>query len=451
MIKYYFTTFGDVYAGFDFSEMNFPDLKIIVQADKLHEYQELRHEDKSLEKIKEYAYVFPLSAFVGEVDSEDIPNTQRPHIENRWSLEYDRKILFVFGAGASAHCVGGSRKTEFEKDELRPPLGNELFASKLCKVYGKYEGVNLSLNGLQHDKVNVEEYLEEEWKEVQEHGNQAVMSRHINIQFYLQELLMEVSMHVCNEYDDDNLYAKLTDKLQKINARDSKRHFSFVSFNQDTILEYFLSKYFRQTLTNIDAYIDVNESPFCVFKPHGSWNWGWKFPDRIANRQKYLFDKNVNFFKLYFETLGNHIDMVDWNGWGIEKMLNVYHKGKLNIDKSKLALFDENCIGDYYLAILLPYRDKDEFTMPLKHFKNMQRYFSTVETLIIIGWKGNEDAFNRLLLKHAQRIRKVVIADPNPKIVENNVKELLLKPNIKKVVYENFKDFVENGLDKEIS
>jgi hypothetical protein len=40
MIKYYFTTFGEVYAGFDFSEMDFPDLKIIVQKDKLREYQD---------------------------------------------------------------------------------------------------------------------------------------------------------------------------------------------------------------------------------------------------------------------------------------------------------------------------------------------------------------------------------------------------------------------------
>ncbi len=450
MIKYYFTTFGDVYAGFDFSEMDFPDLKIIVQADKLREYRELSHKDKTLEKIKEYANVFPLSAFVGEIEADKIPERQRPQNENWWKGEYERKNMFVFGAGASAYCVTGSRKAEFENDELRPPLGNELFASKFRKYYDKYDGVKLSLFDLQHDKVNVEEYLEEEWKEVQENGNQAVMSRHINIQFYLQELLMEISKRVSTEYYDFNLYAKLADKLQKINARDNKKHFAFVSFNQDTILENFLSNYFRRPLTNLDAYIDVNDSPFCIFKPHGSWNWGWQFPDRIANRQKYLFDNNVNFFKLYYETLGNHIDMVDWNSWGLELMLNRNRNGKLTIDKSKLAHFDENNIGDFFPAILLPYRDKDEFTMPPAHYYQLDQYFSYIENLFVIGWKGNEELFNRVLNMRATKISRVIIVDPNPKAVEENLKEILSKPGVTQIIYNDFEDFIRNGLDKEI-
>ncbi len=154
MIKYYFTTFGDVYAGFEFSETSFPNLKVIVQADKLQEYRELSQKDKTLEKIKEYANVFPLSAFVGEIDAEKIPRKQQPQNENWWKEEYDRKNMFVFGAGASAHCIAGSRKAEFENDGLRPPLGNELFSRKFRKYYEKYDGVKLSLFDLQHDKVD---------------------------------------------------------------------------------------------------------------------------------------------------------------------------------------------------------------------------------------------------------------------------------------------------------
>jgi hypothetical protein len=450
-IKYYYTTFGDVYAGIDANELDFRDLAIIVQADKLRDYRELSHKDKTLDKIKEYANVIPLSAIAGVIDAEKIPEQQRPNTDNWWKGEYDRKNMFVFGAGASAYCVTGSRKVEFENDDLRPPLGNGLFASKFRRFYDNYDGVKLSLFDLQYDKANVEEYLEEEWKEVQENGNQAVMSRHINIQFYLQELLMEISKRITAEYYNFNLYAKLADKLQKINARDKKKHFAFVSFNQDTILENFLSKYFKRPLSNLDDYVDANDSPFCIFKPHGSWNWGWKFSDKVTNRQKVLFDSDVNFFKLYYEILGNHINMVDWNSWGLELMFNKHRNGKFTIDKSRLSHFDHTNIGNFYPAILLPYRDKDEFTMPPNHYHQLDHFFTYVENLFIIGWKGNEALFNKVLIRRANKINHVIIVDPNPKVVEENLKDLLAKPNVKKVIYNDFDAFVRNGLDKEIS
>lgn len=253
----------------------------------------------------------------------------------------------------------------------------------------------------------------------------------------------------------------LANQLQKIYAASVKnihgihscKKFAFVSFNQDTILDIFLSEQFNQPLATLDDYVNINENPFCLFKPHGSWNWGWKFPDpqRFGGRTAdWLFDNNKNFFNLYFELLGDHVNMIDWGTWGYETTLNKHGLGKYTIDKSQLKIIGNDNLNNYYPALLLPYRDKDEFIMPFRHFCNMQYYFSEVETLIVIGWKGNEDAFNRQLLAHAHKIRKVIIADPNDNIVADNLKELLSKPNIEKIVYKNFEDFVENGIEKEI-
>lgn len=450
MINYYFTTLGDVFAGFEFSEKKFPELKIIVQADKLRDYRELKLNEKTIEKIKEYANVFPVSAFVGMIEAEKIPIQNTTHGDNWWQGEYNRKNMFIFGAGASANCVTGNRKSEFEHDELKPPLGNGLFAAKYRKFYGKYEGVKQSLFDLQDDKTNIEEFLEFEWKEVQENGNHAIMSRHINIQFYLQELLMEISKRVSTEYYDFNLYAKLADKLQRINAGDKKKNFAFVSFNQDTILENFLSLYFKKPLTNLNSYININDSPFCIFKPHGSWNWGWKFPNKANNRQKDLFDKNVDYFTLYYKILGNHIEMIDWNSWGLEWSLDKHNKGKFTINKTKISCFDENSIGNFYPAILLPYRDKDEFLMPPTHYYQLENYLSYIENLFVIGWKGNEALFNKIIKQNANKIKRVVIIDPNPKVVEENLKEILARPSVTKIIYNDFDDFIRNGLCKEI-
>jgi len=456
MINYYFTTYGDVYAGQEFFHSDFQNDKVIVQADKWSDFNELLGKATTPDKIKEYAWIIPPAAYVGYLKGTDAPKFRNPVSPDIMGY-YERKDMFIIGAGASANCVTGGKKTVFKNDALRPPLGNELFHNKFENIYKKYDGVKLSLFDLQQHNVNIEECLENDWKEIQENGNLEIMKRHINIQFYLQELLKDVSLRVCSEYYDCNLFARLADKLQRIHNRalknrwDLRRQFAFVSFNQDNILDHFLSSYFQKKLPSINNYIEINNSPFCLFKPHGSWNWGWKFPDKKVNRASTLFNSNINFYRLYFELLGKRVDMVDWNSWGLETSFHKHYKGRLTIDKSKLLSFTHDEIGNYYPAILLPYRDKDEFTMPPSHFYILQHYLSQIENLIVVGWKGNEALFTKMLASDASRIKKVIIVDPNPKIVEEHLKPVISRNGVQKINYPDFEDFVINHLEKEMA
>jgi hypothetical protein len=460
-IKHIYTKHGDMYAGAEWNEIGFENYTILIQFSKIQDYKKLNHSEKTIEKINEYGWVIANEAIAGTIEDENFNPQSKHHESESWYGDFERKIMFVFGAGASANCVCGDGKAEFEKDILRPPLGPSLFDRRFKNYYSRYKGVKQSLNFLQGDNPDVEEMFEREWKNIAQDSNEAVMLRHINIQFYLQELLRDVSNRVTEEYYANNLYAKLTNQLQKIYAasvkniygRRSVKKFAFISFNQDTILENFLHEQFRKPLTTLDDYVNINASPFCVFKPHGSWNWGWKFPDTSKFGGKtadWLFDNNINYFQLYFQILGDHVNMIDWNTWGYETAMSKHHLGKHTIDKSQIKIISNNDLSNYYPALLLPYRDKDEFIMPLRHFNNMRHYFSNIETLIVIGWKGNEAAFNRLLFQHAHKIRKVVIADPNPEIVEENLKQILSRQNVEKVVYDNFQEFVDNGIEKEI-
>lgn len=463
-LQYFFTKYGDVYAGWKFEEINFPGHTIIIQGTKLREYRKLSHQEKTFEKISEYGWVLANDVIEGTIDGDKFNPEKKHYQTDSWYGDYDRKVMFVFGAGASANCVSGSQ-TEilaFENDPLRPPLAPDLFEKRFKDYYKYYKGVKQSLHFLQDENPDVEELFEREWKNIQKENNQAVLTRHINIQYYLQEILRDISNKVTEEYYAQNLYAKLANKLQKIYAasvkhvygRQSFKKFAFVSFNQDTILETFIEEQFNQPIVTLSDYVNINDSPFCIFKPHGSWNWGWQFPNTNKFNGKtanWLFDNNINFFQLYYRLLGDYIKMIDWGTWGYEVSLHKHHLGKFTIDKSQLKIIRNGNLNNYYPALLLPYRDKDEFTMPFQHFYNMQQYFPHVETLVIIGWRGNEDSFNRQLLQHAGRINKVVIADPNHRVVEANLKELLSKPNIKKVIYKNFEDFVINGIDKELN
>ena len=461
-IQYFFTKHGDVYSGWKFKEMNFQNYTFVIQGTKLKEYRELKHSEKTLKKISEYGWVLCNDVIQLIIDGDKFIPEKKHHQSDTCYGDYDRKVMFVFGAGASANCVYGSDKVEFDSHSLRPPLGPALFEKRFENYYNRYKGVKQSLHFLQDDNPDVEELFEREWKNIQSENNQAVLMRHINIQYYLQEVLKDISNRVTEEYYAKNLYGKLANKLQKIYAasvknihgRHSCKKFAFVSFNQDTILETYIEQQFNQRLATFEDYVNINDSPFCIFKPHGSWNWGWKFPDTSKFNGKtadWLFDNSINFFQLYYTLLGDHINMIDWGTWGHEASINKHHLGKNTIDKSQLELIGNDDLNNYYPALLLPYRDKDEFTMPLRHFYNMQNYFSHVETLVIIGWKGNEDAFNRQLLQHASRIKKVVIADPQHKVVEENLKEILARPNIETIIYKHFEDFVINGVDKELA
>lgn len=461
MLGYYFTTFGDIYSGYEFHEHQFPNHKIIIQGTKLKEYKNLPRDEKNLERIKEFGWAIHKNTLINELLENEFRLPPQKEIEEKtWNGEFQRKHMFIFGAGASANCAYGGSRMDFDLDASKPPLGPELFHYRFCNIYENYKGVKQSLINLQETEIDVELLFEQEWNDVQENGNPTIMSRHINIQFYLQDIISKISNHVIAQYYRKNLYALFSEKLQRIYNQNKQNQFAFVSFNYDTILEHFLQEYFFSDtkLKSHADYIHINNFPFCFFKPHGSWNWGWKFPkdiwSMITNHSSvadWLFRKQKNFHDIYVSLLGrNSYNMIDWSGWGMECGIHKHDLGKFTIDKSKMSILEFPEIGSYFPALLLPYRDKDEFTMPPTHYYTMSHYLSEVETLTIIGWKGNEAAFNRLLINRAHRLKKIIIADPNPKLVEDNLKDIISKKGLEIIHYKNFEDYVLNGIDKEL-
>ncbi len=124
---------------------------------------------------------------------------------------------------------------------------------------------------------------------------------------------------------------------------------------------------------------------------------------------------------------------------------------KFNVNKSNLSVIYPDNQNMYFPALLLPYRDKDEFTMPSSHYWNLHQYLSYVETLIVIGWKGNEKLFNELLEERGYKIKKIIIADPNPDVVEGKL-HFLKDKGAEIIIYKGgFEDFILNGLDIEFS
>ncbi len=443
-MKYYFTSYGDVYAGVGHELQAFPGCIAIIQNDHLRELAAIPTTEWSKETIERSGWLIPKTAIVKTSQYRLSDQDNRNHKPVYYQSGYERKDMFIFGAGASAFCCPNDTLDSFRKDNLCPPLGNELFARRFKDVYRQYGGVIQSINELSALSINVEEFLEEEWKEVL-NGNSMVMSRHINIQFYLQMILMQVSQHVCYEYFDSNLYSRLARKLQILQGRNPLRRFGLVSFNQDTLLEHFFCQQFKYKLDSLDDYVNLNEAPFSIFKPHGSWNWGWPFHRFNGNMQSHLYDADIDYYRLYFQYLGEEKDMIDWFSFGLEAMFHEHRIGRLTINKWKLQLFkDDKSIGQYFPALLIPYRDKDELTFPANHYDAMSSFIGQTETLYLIGWKGNERIFNKILLNDIKQLKTVVIADPASDNVESNLSAIIKRFNPQILRYKTFDDFVQN-------
>jgi hypothetical protein len=453
-LKYFYTNYGEVYAGVEWQEIGFKDYTIVIPFSKILEYRKVTFNEKTIEKIKEFGWVLRTDQISKIINGSDFIPPKQAYVPSTWDMGFNRDIVFIIGAGASAHCVFGSNKERFYEDNLRPPVGLELFANRFKYYYKKFNGLDQALPELQNDKfLDLETLFENEWLSIQNENSLIIQNKHISIQYYLQQIFLNVGKNIIENHSTNNCYEKLACKLHSLWLDMPKRKFAFISFNQDTVLENFLSKSFNKNLGDLEEYIEINESPFCIFKPHGSCNWGWKFPNIERNGHStanWLFENCKDFYNIYFQLLGDHINMIDWGTWGHQTQISERGLGKYTIDKSIIQIIPEGNENYYYPCLLLPYRDKDEFTMPFRHFIEMETYLTFVKILVIIGWKGNERVFNRLLNLRAKDLNKIIVVDPNPKMIRKHLNCFFKQPNITIKYYNTFEEFVLSDFEMEL-
>lgn len=357
-------------------------------------------------------------------------------IDNMQNGYQVHKRMFVFGAGASSFCLLGENKNALEKSLLRPPLGYEIFDDRFEDIFQNYEGAKLSIPLFLTKEKDIELCLEDEWRKLRKTYNPSITTRHINLQFYLRDLFRRVSDEVVGKYYRNNLYSLFANKLQTYLASVPEERIALVSFNYDTILDQFIEKIFHSPFRQMSDYIDRNNRPVFLFKPHGSCNWGWRVNNKqhlnVPNRNlcDSLYTKHTELHEIYYKVLGSMDEMVHTQAWGPEKNNDKHFRGKYTVNKNRIEVIDNNLGTEYFPALLMPYRDKDEFVMHYDHQHTFDRFAGDMEELYLIGWKGNEDLFNRKLQHHHTHLKKIVIVNPMEK------KEKVVSKNLVK----NFKD-----------
>lgn len=435
-ICYFFTYYGDVYCGMMVKSMDTDNYYIIPRIN-CNDYRSNKNvNDEFLKKIgfeiKDLKIVtrFKESIQFDESGIQSIP------------YRFKSKKLFVFGAGASAYC---SFNPYEEKDRERLPLGNELFTEKYCdSVY--YKGVQKIVPFFEARNIDVETFLEDYLTGIQSNYDILTLRDLINVQYYVHDTIKRYTSIVSNNTSRYNAYSVFATCLRKYLLKYPNILVSIVSFNYDTLLDESLEREFDYRFNNVEDYVNPKNS-FWYFKPHGSINWGWKITNEYLLKRnqeqfiQYLYDEKVDLSTIYYDFLDCKQGNLKSKEYGVGYLIN--KKAKFSVNKDAITILKDGEV--FYPAMLLPYRDKDEFVMPYSQQLSMRDAFNQIEDLYLIGWKGNEKLFKEYC--RFPKLKKIVVVNPDVQSVLENVSGNFEFEGIE--FYKSFGDFVRNIAQKD--
>lgn len=444
---YFISYFGDIYYGNIYTHLRFEDYAFIVSPNTRIEFRRLLDKEYNTVTFDQLANISreikSFEIFLDVIDGKQDLGEKAPNYDNN-SYGSHCKKMFVFGAGASAFSVFNDEIEAYRNFAFSSPIGNELFSKKFEAFIRRYLGVQLSLPSLRLSGNNVEAFFEKDWNQIKSSRNTDLLSKHINIAFFLRELFLKISEETVQEFRHHSLYAALADRLKSY--ANEKRRIGIVSFNYDTILEYYLGQVFRTPFTSMNDYVS-NKNPFLLYKPHGSCNWGIPLSQNFLNAcndevPDFIYQSQLSFADIYYRYMGPLKTMINQDSWGQEYEISGYKSGRFTVNKNKIEVIGKNN-DRYFPSLLIPYQSKDEFVMPYYHYDSMKSFTSDMEDLYLIGWKGNEAAFNSLVKRNANSLKRIYIVNPAPDEVRNNLESFIDFSKMQIQHYNDFQTFLE--------
>jgi hypothetical protein len=293
------------------------------------------------------------------------------------------KKMVIFGAGASHDYI---HNTSGQKLKHAPPLTAHLFEDGYDPILKDFPHArNLSSEILIH-AGGVEDYFQRKWDRIGRYTDTLLFRQLLNTQYYIYALFRQISHRHADERK--NNYVNLTRWAYEY-AGSNDQHVLFVTFNYDTILDNSLQSTCDYSFEHIDDYVNFENRHILLFKPHGSCNWGRKFRNTIP------LDKNRSDRTFTLSSFATELFKMQYGMPDIMKHLN--EEITLHPITDQESIFNMN-VGEWVFPhILLPYKDKDEFAMPSHHYQVLSSMLESVEEILIVGWKGSEMEFQKLL------------------------------------------------------
>jgi hypothetical protein len=307
-------------------------------------------------------------------------------------------LMVVFGAGASydssvdqeTSAVDGYVIPGGDVFKFRPPLADQLF--ELRNIFGTVAQMipkcQLILNQLRRrlPDVSVEQELEKLREESLNYpeGQRQLLS----IQFYLQWIIGQCQSEWNQKIHTHTTYKPL---LGQINRQLRAEPACLVTFNYDTLLEEaFIS--LGKRFESLNDYISRND--YKIIKPHGSVNWARELTTpREADKLDHLQMANDLIEQADTLQASDRYHLIPND--------DRVHNGQWIV--SHMQIPGKRGYQAVLPAIAIPVEKKNRFVCPEEHIKAVEECISKTDKLLIIGWKGAEEDFVKLL---AQGLRK---------------------------------------------
>lgn len=340
-----------------------------------------------------------------------------------FSGEYAKKLIII-GAGAS---YGYSNQLTGERKSFRPPLANGIFAAEFDNLLNDFRGAKNFATST-YSVADIEGYFQGIWNRIADQKRYELASIYslINTQYYLSALFLQISE--IQKGNRHNHYQQLIQLIDEYVGARKNEKILIVSFNYDLLLEEALSAYKLYQYDDLDDYVDYLNRDILLFKPHGSCNWFKKINGLPTHPNKGRLQASL-----------------------IETAKHIFNS-KMHLGELSQMLSDELFIindeprngfayhNEYYPQLLVPFKDKDDFSMPSGHTTILKYLLRHIEDVLVIGWKGTETKFNNLLKTElAGKPLKFYYANHTDSSIKDTYSKILPKSDII-----DFKDFFPN-------
>ncbi len=338
-------------------------------------------------------------------------------------------LMVIFGAGAS-YDSAASRPIPSTPDVRdypdRPPLANYLFHpqqefGQIVQNYKPLIGIVDRLRDLGNESIETRlQRLRDESVTYPVRYRQLAA-----IKFYLRDVLLQCSKGWRNRVHSATNFGPLLDDIRKWHVkRRVEEPVCLVTFNYDLLLEHaLLDAGCGFQMNRMDHYIS-SPGIFNLFKLHGSVNWA-----RCTDR--YTPEKAPG--------PNDIIDQAELLRATDEFIIT----GESNPTLSQ---------GRWLMpAIAIPVQTKSDFECPNSHIEKLQSTIPYITELVVIGWKGREANFIKMLNQDLRKLQDFVVVDANKQAA--SIVAEALKGELKtaldgvtlKVAEKGFSHFIRSG------
>ena len=284
-------------------------------------------------------------------------------------------LTIIFGAGASFDS-----SPDFvvnNNNDNRLPLAKDLFSRRFSGIAKEFPIAFSLINRLRRS-ANIEHELE---KIAEENGSN-IPEQLIKIRRYINKVITTAQTNWEHITDRNTTYYEFIDILQKW-QEESKKPVTLITFNYDTLLDTACTTHLNLRFNDMNSYI-LNDTPYKLFKPHGSINW-----THFAQMPSGLPVNGIN--------IDRHAGQLQWTQYfSITSEADVLKPG-------------------YYKfpAISVPTETKAMFEFPNNHKTEMKKAIHDTTTLLVIGWKAMEKHFLELwgTPEESKQLKKIQIVN----------------------------------------